>query len=153
MSDVLVDHMDFDELVIAIGDGADPEVFTARCTLNAQKGWNRTAETNSVTIPYCGNDKKPGAVVKTVTALNGEVSGSGTYERGDQQFFDEWLESGETKNVRIMSGLAANGGGRQYDCAMLLTSIGSSVESKGVVQAEMTFESTGAITSSAIAAA
>ena len=41
------------KLVLKVGDGETPEVFTALCTINAERGITFNAQTNDATIPNC----------------------------------------------------------------------------------------------------
>ena len=146
----LVDHIEFSALTILIGDGADPEVFTARCSMNASRGFNRTAETNSRNLPDCADDAAPSATLVFVTAKSAEVSGSGVLERADDAFFSTWWASGEAKNVKVVVGDVTDGG-NSHSFAAKLTSYNVTGESKDVVNAEITLVSHGAIVTAALA--
>lgn len=139
----LVDHVEFDAFTIAIGDGADPEVFTPKCTLNSSRGFTMSAETTDRNLPDCENDKLPSRTLRYVNAISGEISGSGVLEKTDEKFFADWLNSGEAKNVKVSVG---GTGGTLYACAAKITNFSVTAERFDVVNAEITIVSHGEIT-------
>lgn len=149
MTDVLVDNIEFSNLQILIGDGATPEVFTPRCSMNASRGFQRSAETTSRNIPYCNDDSKPSATRQFVTAFSGEVSGSGVLERDDDAFFSAWMAAGTAKNVKVVVGDVMNGG-NSHSFSGKLTAYNITAESKDVINAEITIVADGAITTAAL---
>lgn len=143
----LVDHVEFDAFVVAIGDGETPEVFSPKCTINASRGFSLSAEANTRNIPDCEDDKLPSATLRYVSSYSGEISGSGMLEKTDEKFFADWLISGAKKNCKVSVGGA---GGTMYAFAGVLTSFSITAERFGTVEAEITIESHGAITTSVI---
>lgn len=144
----LVDHVDFAGFEIQIGDGADPEVFAPKCTLNSSRGFTLTGETTTRNLPDCENDLLPSKTKVYVTAVGGEISGAGVLEKGDDKFFADWLNAGTAKNIKVRVG---GSGGTQYACAAKITSMSVSAETKDVVNCEITIVADGAVTVSAIA--
>lgn len=143
----LVDHVEFDAFVVAIGDGADPEVFAPKCTINSSRGFSLSAEANTRNIPDCDDDKLPSATLRYVSSYSGEISGAGMLEKTDEKFFADWLISGEKKNCKVSVG---GSGGTVYAFAGVLTNFSLSAERFGTVEAEMTIESHGAIATTVI---
>lgn len=144
----LVDYTNFSGFVIQIGDGASPEVFTARCTMNASRGFSLSANTTDRNIPDCEDDLLPSATLRYPSDYSGEISGAGVLEAEDEKFFSDWLTSGETKNVRVRRGGV---GGTQWAFAAVCTAFNVTAEAKDVVNAEITLASHGAITTTVIA--
>jgi hypothetical protein len=145
-----VDEIGFDGLIIAVGDAADPEVFTARCSMNNSRSFNRSGETKTRVIPDCDSDATPGFVNTYVTSLSAEVSGSGVMERADGAFFSAWWASGESKNIEVIVGDVSNGG-EKHSFAARLTSFNISAERNDVINAEITLASHGPVTTAALA--
>jgi hypothetical protein len=143
----LVAHVEFSGFEIQIGDGADPEVFTPKCTLNSSRGFTLSGETTSRNIPDCTDDLLPSKTLNYVTAIGGEISGSGVLEKADDKFFADWLNSGAAKNCKVRVG---GTGGTQYAGAFKITSLSVTAETKDVVNAEITLVSHGAVTVTAI---
>lgn len=142
-----VAHVEFSAFEIQIGDGADPEVFTTKCTLNSSRGFTLTGETTSRNLPDCSDDLLPSATLNYITAIGGEISGSGVLEKADDKFFADWLLAGTAKNIKVRVG---GTGGTQYACAAKITSLGVTAETKDVVNAEISLVSHGAVTVTAI---
>lgn len=143
----LVDQIEFKNFVVAIGDAADPEVFTPKCSLNSSRGLTLSGETVSRNIPDCDDDLLPSATLQYVTAISGELSGSGVLDKGDEKYFSDWLLAGTAKNVRVSIG---GTGGTRYSFAAKITNFAVTAETKDVVNAEITLVSHGAITGAVI---
>ena len=93
----------FGELLIEVGDGASPEVFTAPCGLTS-KGFNGTADTSDTSVPDCDDPDAPAWKERAVTALSRDISGDGVLASEYKVTWDTWFSSGLTKNVRITIG-------------------------------------------------
>lgn len=144
----LVNHTAFNNIIIAIGDGADPEVFTAKCTMNSSRGLQISADMNGVNLPDCDDDTITAATLNYATAYTWELSGSGVLELADDKFFADWLTSGAAKNVKIDVG---GTGGTRYTGAAKCSALNVTGERNGIVQAEITLVGHGAVTTAAIA--
>lgn len=144
----IVTHVEFAGFEIQIGDGAQPEVFTPRCTLNSSRGFTLTGETTSRNLPDCADDLLPSKTLNFITAIGGEISGSGVLEKADDKYFADWLNDGTAKNCKVRVGGI---GGTQYAGAFKITSLSVTAETKDVVNAEITLVSHGAVTVTVIA--
>lgn len=142
-----VDYTNFKDFTISIGDGASPEVFTARCTMNASRGFSLSGEMTERNIPDCSDDLLPSAMLRYLSSYSGEISGSGVLEAEDEKFFSDWLTSGVKKNVRVRRG---GTGGTQWAFAAVCSQFSVTGEQKDVVNAEITLQSHGEITTSVI---
>lgn len=137
-----VDYLGFELFEIQIGDGATPEVFTPRCTLNSSRGFTLTGETVTRNIPDCEDDLKPSKSLVYVTAIGGEISGSGVMEKGEDKFFADWLNTGAAKNCKVRLG---GSGGTQYAGAFKITNFSVTGERQDLVNAEITLVSHGGV--------
>ena len=90
----------FGEFLIELGDGADPETFTAPCGLSSRE-FNRTAATNDTNVPDCDDPDAPSWLERDTTSLSASLSGAGVVAAEDFATWDTWWQSGETKNVKI----------------------------------------------------
>lgn len=90
----------YSEFKILLGDGADPEVFTAICGLTS-KGFNYTTDTSSTNVPDCTNEDLPSFSEKDIIAFSAQISGSGVASRQSLGLLQDWMESGEKKNVQV----------------------------------------------------
>ena len=80
------------QLLLKLGDGADPEVFTAPCGLNS-KGINFSKEMNDTPVPDCDDPDAPAWTERAVTTLSAAVSGDGILSMGD---LDDWIAFNES---------------------------------------------------------
>lgn len=95
--------LNFGELLIELGNGATPEVFSAPCGLTS-KGFNGTASTSDTTVPDCDDPDAPAWAERAVTTLSRDISGSGILATESLQIWDDWFSSGLDKNVQITFG-------------------------------------------------
>lgn len=143
----LVDHLEFGEFLIEIGDGEDPEVFTAKCTINTSKGMSNSAEMQARNLPYCDAPDTPSPTLNFATGVGHEISGSGVLEKGDDKFFFDWLVSGVAKNAKITVG---GTGGTVYTGAVKCSSFNLTGERFGVLEGEITLINHGELTPTVI---
>jgi predicted secreted protein len=99
------------KLLILVGDGADPEVFSAPCGLTT-KGIAFAADTVDQTVPDCDNPDDPSWVGRAISTLSSTVTGSGILALEALPTWRAYLFSGLAKNLRIKIDvpLADNGG-------------------------------------------
>lgn len=74
--------------------------YTTRMCGFTDKGINTTAATSSAVVPDCDDPEAPSWELSGVTSLSSEVSLSGIAANEDDQFWNEWIDSGLPKNVR-----------------------------------------------------
>lgn len=105
--------LDGSALLIKVGDGADPEVFSHPCLINTSRGIEFPTETNQQQLPDCDNPLLMAWQGTRKTAIGCQVSGSGVLHTPNVETFFNWVSSPNTKNVRVeLSGVSgANGGG------------------------------------------
>lgn len=132
------------KLLIQLGNGATPEVFSAPCGLTT-RGINMSKETNDVTVPDCDDPDLPSWTERDVLSLSGEISGSGILAA---EAFATWRNaflSTNAVNCRIkIDETGANGGGYFYG-AFHLTAFNVTGEIGNKIQIEVTFTSDGEI--------
>ncbi len=142
-----VDYVEFGAMTIAIGDGADPESFLPKCSLNSSRGFSVNGETTSRTVPDCDDDLKAASVLNYITSVGGEISGSGVLNKGEDKEFFDWLKSGVAKNIKVSTG---GTGGTIYTLAAKCSSFNVSSESKDVCNVEITLVSHGEISAAVV---
>jgi hypothetical protein len=89
------------QLLLKLGDGAEPEVFTAPCGLNS-KGINFTKEMNDTPVPDCDDPDAAAWTERAVTTLSASVSGEGILSMGDLDTWIEFNESTVSRNVQVI---------------------------------------------------
>lgn len=90
----------FGSLVVLLGNGATPEVFSAPCGMDT-KAFNRGSSTSTAAIPPCNNPDAPAQQVTAITAKTKAVTGSGVFAKEDAPDWSKWHESGAPRNVRV----------------------------------------------------
>ena len=93
----------FSQFLILIGDGASPQVYGDPCGLTS-RGFNRTAEMNDTNTPDCDDPDAPSWLERDVVSLSGEMTGSGVVAQESIDTWDDWFETGESRDVRIELG-------------------------------------------------
>jgi len=134
----------FGDFIVQVGDGASPEVFSAPCGLTS-RGINKSASTNEQTVPDCADEDGAAWTARSTDALSAEISGSGVMDRDAYALWNEWFESAEARNVRVVvvGNLAAGGG--HHAGAFILTAFNSTGERGQRVNVEVTLSSDGAV--------
>lgn len=90
----------FSKLLIKIGNGGSPEVFTDPCGLTT-KGFTRTANMNDTNIPDCDDPDAPSWLGRDVVSYAGSIAGNGVVAEESFDSWEAWWNAGETRNVRI----------------------------------------------------
>lgn len=90
----------FADFVVLIGNGATPEVFVAPCGFT-QKALKLTAQSSGTILPDCDDPTAPAWTARAVTALDGQVSGSGVLAQESDDLWIDWFVSGLSKNIKI----------------------------------------------------
>jgi hypothetical protein len=89
------------KLLIKIGNGATPEVFTAPCALNA-KSFNRSASTNDFNVADCDDPDAPVWTERAKEALSAGITGSGTLAQESLDLWEDFYDNQDPQNVQIV---------------------------------------------------
>lgn len=99
MPDQYVEAVSGEDILVQIGDGADPEVFAHDCMINGSRGFTRTASVSEQGIPNCTDPTKPNKVVRRVDSVDSSISGEGMLHSSSTL---AWLNRvGEAVNIRV----------------------------------------------------
>lgn len=98
----LVKTTRWSELVLKVGDGATPEVFTPVCTINAARGITFNANTTEDSVPDCDDLQKLQWLIREKVSLSVDVTGSGKVHKPDVKKFVDWQQSPNPKNCIIV---------------------------------------------------
>jgi hypothetical protein len=99
------------QLLIMVGDGGSPEVFTAYCTINAARTITGEAATNDFNIPDCANPDALGWLAREKVSLSYSLSGAGILNTPDVQVFTDFLADPLSRNCQIVVDVPATDGG------------------------------------------
>src|SRR5690606_26518363 len=117
----------FSELVISIGDGANPEVFTPICGMTS-KGIQRSATTQSTSVPDCADEDAPAWEEKAVDTLSITVSGMGVWAADNHETMLDWFYSGASRNIKVRHVKAKVGDTEYEEGPALLTALNNTVD-------------------------
>jgi hypothetical protein len=122
----------FGQFNILLGDGADPEVFTAPCGLT-KKDVKFDGKASSVIVPDCDDPEAPAWEDKAISALSGAVTGDGILSMADLARWNTWFQSGLDKNIQVWIDLPGAQGGGYWSGAAILSSfeISSALATEG----------------------
>lgn len=90
------------KLVLKVGDGESPEVFTALCTINAERGVSFDGQFRDETIPDCADPDLVAWVAREAESLSMSVTGGGMNAKEDNVTLWNWWSSGESKNCQVI---------------------------------------------------
>lgn len=88
-------------LLIRVGNGASPEVFSIFCTFNGDRAIQFDAQTTDELDIDCDNPTAVGWMVSQVDSLSATISGAGRVKAEDVAEFFAWFSSGEARNVEV----------------------------------------------------
>lgn len=129
------------DIVVQLGDGASPEVFSATATINTSRGITFTQNTESNELIDVADQSKPATTVRTVTSTDTKIDGAGMVHAPDMATWIEWSLSGEARNIRIYLGAD-----ECYQGAFLPTSIQYQGERASCAEFSVTLEQADEVT-------
>lgn len=137
------------KLVLKVGDGATPEVFTAKCSINTQRGIKFSSTTNEFPEIDCADPEAVAWVLREKTNLSAAVNGAGTLNTPDVQDFFDWLTSPDSKNCQVIVDVPSTDGGVIFSGGFHLTDFEITGDRGTKMECTITLASDGAITSAA----
>lgn len=130
-------------LIIRVGDGASPEVFSLFCTFNGDRAIQFDSSSTDETDIDCDNPTAVAWTVTQVDSLSATVSGGGRVKAVDVPEFFTWWRSGEARNAQVE--IEATGG-VMFEGQLLLLSWNVNGGETGSATADMTMKFTGPVT-------
>lgn len=88
------------KLLILVGDGASPEVFSAPCGLTNQT-FTLTSAVGSTVVPFCDDPEAAAWDTKEVTSLSAQVTGQGVMAVESFAVWNNWFLNGVAKNAHV----------------------------------------------------
>lgn len=128
------------EILIKIGDGADPEVFTHPNVINSDRGLEFSADFEAGELVDLADLSAPAVTTQFAKSLSMSISGSGVTHSTDVKEWLDWFKSGDSKNVKIYCGNTI------VTSAVVLSSFKVSGDRLAQATNEVTLMSTGEIT-------
>lgn len=133
-------------LVLKVGDGASPEVFTAKCSINAERGISFTSTLSDTPIPDCTDPEAIAALARDKTDYSASITGSGLLDIGEELEFFNWLISPDSKNCKV---IVAGAGGTTFSGAWHLGEFSLTGNRGGKIECSISLSSDGAVTGAA----
>jgi predicted secreted protein len=134
------------KLVLKIGDGASPEVFTAMCSINAERGITFNAQTRDETIPDCSDLEAIAWVAREKETLSVDVTGGGMLDKANVKTMWDFFEADTSTNCQIVLDDDTAANVITFEGAFQLTSFELSGNRGEKVAASLSLSSDGAVT-------
>lgn len=129
---------------ILLGDGADPEVYTAPCGMTT-KGLTISKNLGEVSIPDCDDPDAPYWLSRDVETLSASISGDGVLAAESE---DEWNAAAfSTDSVNAKVEIEFSSGTRTFSGAFHLDSFAINAAQGQRVSANISMQSDGIVTS------
>lgn len=134
-------------LLIKVSDGGGSPIFAHPCMINAARGINFTAETNSQRVPDCDNPELIAWQEREKVSLSAAINGAGVLHTPDTEFYFDWFKSEDPIAVRVeFSGVSGANGGGYWAGDFHLTSFEITGDLGDKVQVSIGLESDGEVT-------
>lgn len=98
----LVKTTRWSKLVLKVGNGATPEVFTPLCSINAARGITFNANTTEDSVPDCDDLEKVQWLIREKVSLSVDISGAGKIHKTDVKQMVDWHASPEPTNCIVV---------------------------------------------------
>jgi predicted secreted protein len=132
-----------EKILILVGDGASPEVFSHPCLINAERGITFGSSTNQEVVPDCDDPSAPAWVSTEVDGLNATITGGGVHDVASTEEYFDWYTSGEAKTVKVKQDRA---GGSTFTGSFKLTEYAFTGNRKNKATGSITLVSDGPVT-------
>lgn len=129
------------KLLILVGDGNSPEVFSEPCGLTT-KSFDLKASTNSTLIPDCADPEAPAWEAKDVNSLSADLSGAGVMAIESFDVWQDWFLSATSRNIQIKLDNASLG---QWEGSFIITDLKYGGQRGQKVTLDVTMTNDGAV--------
>lgn len=110
-----------EQLILQIGNGATPEVFTATCTINTTRGLDRSAKASVTELADCIVPSNPAQTVRQIMSTDLKFTGAGIADAPSILAIEQWLASGAQKNCKIILNRTGAAGGFTISVPLVIT--------------------------------
>lgn len=113
-----------EQLLILVGNGATPEVFTALCTINTTRTLDIAAKASDTEIADCVTPSNPAYHVRQIQSVDMKFSGAGILDAPSfQAVLLPWALSGAVKNCKVQQNRTSPNGGYTISVPMVVTAL------------------------------
>lgn len=132
----------FGKMRILLGDGGDPEAFTAPCGLTT-KALTISKNLSEVTIPDCDDPDAPYWLARDVTNMTASITGEGVLAAESESVWNDAAFSTDSINVRFE--IEFSTGTRSYTGAFHIDSFSPTGSNGERVTASISMQSDGIV--------
>lgn len=137
------------KLVLKVGNGADQQVFTAKCSINSARGITFTAATNDIALPDCDDDELLAWLVREKVSVSAAFNGAGMLNTPDVQEFFDWSTSPDSVDCQVVVDVPSADGGVIFEGAWHCTEFGITGDRGAKQECSIALASDGVITCAA----
>jgi len=112
-----------EQLVLQLGNGATPEVFTATCTINTTRTLDLTAIASVTELADCVTPSNPAITYRQIKSYDIKVSGSGIADAPSILALIQWWQGGAQKNCKVVQNRTGAQGGFTITAPFVVTSL------------------------------
>jgi hypothetical protein len=121
-----------EQIILQIGNGATPEVFSATCTINTTRGFTGTSKFSTTELADCTNPSNPAQTVRKIQSTDLSFDGAGVTDAPSILPLFQWGGLGQgnantgnsaAKNCKIIAGGSGANGGFTISVALVMESI------------------------------
>jgi hypothetical protein len=128
------------QLVIQVGNGATPEVFSAPSLINTTRGLSISTSVESDELVDLADQGAPAQMVRRVKSTDIKIDGAGMVHKPAVLEHMQWVKSGAIKNVKVTDGAWTLTG------PVILSSFQITGERLKSSECQMTYEQAGEMT-------
>ena len=128
------------EVLVQVGNGAEPEVFARPALINTSRSLSVTTNTESDELVDIDDQSLPAETVRRVRSNDVKIDGAGMVHSSSVKEYLDWAMSGEAKNVKVDFGNAVLTG------PFILTQFEIGGDRAKTTEAQITLEQAGACT-------
>jgi hypothetical protein len=97
------------EILVKFGDGASPETFAVKCSINLDRSISFSQQYEEDELPDCDTPTNPHSIRRQVRSIDLVITGQGKADATDLDFLIDWWKAGGQKNVKVEIGPSTTG--------------------------------------------
>ncbi|WP_334185086.1 phage tail tube protein [Novosphingobium sp.] len=134
-----------EKILVKLGDGESPEIFTAPNVINTTRGISFSTSTETDELIDLADQSAPAQTIRRVKSTDTKIDGSGMLDHADVPEWIEWSLSGKIRNVQAIVGNVIVEG------PFVLTSFAITGDRLKSATCDLTLEQAGAVSQKPIA--
>lgn len=113
-----------EQLLLLVGNGATPEVFTALCTINTTRSLDLTVKASATEIADCTTPSNPAYMVRQAQSIDLKFTGNGIADAPSvATTLIPWWQNGSVKNCKLQQNRSSVNGGFTITAPLIMTSL------------------------------